>query len=242
MLRLLIIDDEPLARQKMRQLLVNQPGCEVTGEAASVTEALQLIEKEKPDALFLDIEMPAADGFTLLRNLENQPPVVFVTAHAEHAVRAFEMEAVDYLLKPVRPERLAKALGRLRSGPLSETPWQHKDRICFRAPERTVIVKSEAIIALEAQGDYTRIFVEGEHPVMICHPLNHYEKILPSPPFLRLDRSLMINRDRVKEIEPLDRNHETLTLSGLGTSFALGRIAHRRLAEALREEQEEAEE
>lgn len=235
MLRLLIIDDETLARQKIRQLLSTHPWVEILGEAASVPEALKMIEEKDPDALFLDIEMPQRDGFSLLHSLKKNLPVVIVTAHARHAVEAFEIEAVDYLLKPVRAARLATALERLRSQMPSETPWQAKDRICLRTPERTVIVESSAIVALEAEGDFSRIFIEGEHPILICHHLSHYEKILPSPPFVRLDRSLMINRNRVKKIEPVGRDHENLTLSGVATPFPLGRTAHLRLAETLRE-------
>ena len=236
MLRLLIIDDEALARQHLRQLLSQDDDVEIAGEATSVAEARQLIERENPDAIFLDIEMPGNDGFSLLRSLKNPPPVVFVTAHAAHAVEAFDFQAVDYLLKPVRRERLARTLERLRSPSMNETPWQTKDRICLKTPERTVITSPEKIVALEAEGDFTRIFIEGERPILICHNLSHYEKILPSPLFVRLDRSLMINRDRVKKIEPIGRDHENMTLLGREKPFLLGRTAHRRLTEVLREE------
>ena len=236
MLRLLIIDDEPLARQTLRQMLGLHPGLKVVGEADSVPEALRLIREEKPDAIFLDVQMPGADGFSLLRSLEHPPRVVFVTAHAAHAAEAFDFDAVDYLLKPVRPVRLAVAVGRLEAETAGGEPWQAKDRICFKTPERTLIATPGMIAALEADGDFTRIHIEGERPMLICHNLSFYEKTLPSPPFVRLDRSLMINAHRVRKIEaaPSERDHERLFLAGVEKEFPLGRAAHHRLLETLR--------
>ena len=182
MLRLLIIDDEPLARQNLRQMLGLHPGLKVVGEADSVPEALRLIREEKPDAIFLDVQMPGADGFSLLRSLEHPPRVVFVTAHAAHAAEAFDFDAVDYLLKPVRPVRLAVAVGRLEAETAGGEPWQAKDRICFKTPERTLIATPGMIAALEADGDFTRIHIEGERPMLICHNLSFYEKTHPPPP------------------------------------------------------------
>lgn len=236
MLRLLIIDDEARARQYLRALLSAYADVEIVGEASSVSEALILIQSEKPDALLLDIEMPGENGFTLLRALDHPPRVVIVTAYACHAVEAFECQAVDYLLKPVKADRLATTLKRLRTQTPSESPWQAKDRICFKTPQRTVIAESKSILALEADGDFSRIYIEGETPVMICHNLSYYEKVLPSPPFLRLDRSLLINKERVKSIEPMGNDQANLTLSGLEKPFVLGRTAHRRLSEALKED------
>ncbi len=235
MLSILIIDDEPLARQHLRQLLADFSDIRIVGEAGSASEGRQLIEQETPDAILLDIEMPRDDGFALLRSLNHSPKVIFVTAHASHALEAFDFQAVDYLLKPVIPERLAMALERLRSKIPSETAWGEKDRICFKTPQRTLIADSGQVIALEADGDFSRIYIDQDHPLLICHTLSYYEKILPAPPFLRLDRSLIINRDRIKKIEPLARDH-VLTFTGCEKSFILGRAAHRRLAEILKEE------
>jgi len=229
MLRLLIIDDEPLARQHLRQLLEQYEAVQIVGEAASATEALEMIEIEKPDALFLDIHMNEKDGFSLLRGLKNPPLVVFVTGHPTHAIQAFEVQAVDYLLKPVRPARLTLALDRLISNKPSKE-WQFKDRICFKVPGRTLIADPEVIVALQADGDFTNIFIEGESPVMICHNLSYYERILPSPPFLRLDRSRIINLTRVKKLVAEGTHHQRLTLSGVEKTFLLGRVAQRRLS------------
>lgn len=230
MLRVLIVDDEPLARQKLRQLLKAHPEIFIAGEAESVSEALDKIRAESPDAIFLDVCMPGADGFALLKELENPPQVIFVTAYSNYAVEAFAFAAVDYLVKPVRPARLAQAISRLQAKSESLPPWQTGDRVCFRTPERTIVARLDAIIALEADGDFTHVYVEGEPRLLICHQLGRYEQELPSPPFLRLDRSLMIHLDRLKRIESLDSEHANLHLSGLAETFPLGRTARRRLA------------
>ena len=231
MLRVLIIDDERLARQNLRQLIVSHGNLNIVGEASSATEALVLIEREHPDAIFLDVQMPGADGFSLLKNLEHPPRVVFVTAHTAHAAKAFDVEAVDYLLKPVRPSRFALAIQRLESRSPSEIAWEHMDKICLKSPGRTVIVPPERIVALVADGDFTRIFINGEKPLLMCHHLSFYEKTLPSPPFVRLDRSLMINATCVRTIltEPSLPHQHRLNLNGIEQDFLLGRTAHQRL-------------
>lgn len=238
MLRVILVDDESLARQGMRQLLAGHASVAVVGEAASPDAAAELIRSEKPDAIFLDVEMPRADGFDLLAALEAPPKVVFVTAHSEHALRAFEFEAVDYLLKPVHPERLADAVRRLEAALAagsSSVPYQAQDRICLRLPHRTVVVALSRVAALLADGDFTRVFVEGESPLLICHLLGRYEKELPSPPFVRLDRSIIINQDRIARVEGSGRSGVDLWIEGVPEPFSLGRTARERLKDHLPE-------
>ncbi len=233
MLRILIVDDEPLARQSLRQQLQAHPDVVIAGEAGSAVEARGLLEKQRPDALFLDVRMPGADAFDLLSGLENPPPVVFVTGYAEHAVEAFAFDAVDYLLKPVRAARLADALARLR-GVGGEGPrWQRSDRVCFRTPQRTLVARFEAILYLQAEGDFTRVVVRGEPPLLICRKLGHYEQELTNPPFVRIDRSLMVNRDRIKRLDPVEGERGLLFLEGLERPLELGRTARRRLGSVL---------
>lgn len=230
MFRVLIVDDEPLARQKLRQLLEAHPEIFVAGEAGGTREALEKIRRESYDAIFLDVCMPEANGFDLLGQLAKPPQVIFVTAHSKYAVEAFAFSAVDYLVKPVRPARLKQAISRLQARPGEGPPWQAGDRVCFRTPGRTIVVRPDAIIALKADGDFTHVYLEGEAPLLICHKLGHYEQVLPSPPFLRLDRSLMIHLDHLQQIEPIDSEHARLQLSGISETFPLGRTARRRLA------------
>jgi two-component system, LytTR family, response regulator len=236
MLRVILIDDEPLARQGMRQLLAAQPELQVVAEADGIEAGRQAIQKEKPDAIFLDIQMPGGDGFELLKGLEHPPKVIFVTAYSKHAIRAFEVQAIDYLLKPVSPSRLNTAIKRLLAicgAQESDEAYKKEDRLCLRTPERTIVAPVESIVALEAEGDYTRIFVADETPLLIWQSLGSYEKILPDPPFVRLDRSLMINLDRIARAEHLSRDETHLGMHGVTQNFILGRAAQSRLSARL---------
>lgn len=236
MLRVMIVDDEALARQALRQLLEEIPGVELLGEAENVSTALEKIRESAPDVLLLDIRMPRADGFALLRQLTEPPLVIFVTAYSEYAVQAFEVAAVDYVLKPVLKPRLQQALDRAREAlgqSAATAPLSESDRLCLRTPERTLITPQEKLLLLEAEGDFTRVTVVGEAPLLICHPLGHYERSLPNPPFCRLDRSLMVNLDRVAAIEISPTRGARLTLAELRRPVELGRAALKRLREAL---------
>jgi len=232
----ILVDDEKLARQALRQLLEEFPDIQLLGEAASANAARELIETERPDAMFLDIQMPGMDGFNLLENLENPPLTVFVTAHTEHAVRAFEVEAVDYLVKPVRPERLRLAVERIASArtPADATQpegpsLQKRDRICLRTPGRTVVATLGEVLALEAEGDFTRVYVRDQAPILICHSIGSYEKELPNPPFYRLDRSHIINLDRITGIQNKSRDETRVLIEGLEKPIRIGRVGWSRL-------------
>jgi two-component system LytT family response regulator len=161
--------------------------------------------------------------------------VVFVTAYAEHAVEAFAVDAADYLLKPVEPERLAESLARVerqlagQSGPTPSSP----SVVELRTPRRTVLAQPADIAALRADGDFTRVLLADRPEVMIWRTLAHFESLLPSPPFLRLGRSLIINRDRLRNIEAPSRESVRIVLQGLAEPLALGRTAAARLREAL---------
>lgn len=237
MLRVLIVDDEHLARQAMRRLLAAHP-VEIVGEAEDVTSALRAIERNRPQALFLDIELGGSDGFELLAALEHPPVVVFVTAYAEHAVEAFAVNAVDYLLKPVEPERLAESLGRVerqlaRIVAPSGQPAARSGVIALRTPKRTLIAAPNEIAALRADGDFTHVMMIDQPALMIWRTLAHFESLLPSPPFLRLGRSLIINRELLRGVETPSRDSARITLQGLAEPLLLGRAATARLRDAL---------
>ena len=236
MLRVAVVDDEPLARQGLRRLLSNHKALEIVAEADRVSTATPLLLKEKPDAIFLDIHLPGADGFDLLKTLDPVPKIVFVTAHSNHALRAFDVQAVDYVLKPVRPERLAAAVARLQAAcaASAESPaYAAGDRICLRTPQRTVLAALPDVAALEAEKDFTRFHIAGELPILICQSIGAYERTLPTPPFLRLSRSLMVNTGRIARMENPSRNETRLWLKGIPTPFRLGRAGRARLNEHL---------
>ncbi|MFZ4681717.1 MAG: LytR/AlgR family response regulator transcription factor [Terrimicrobiaceae bacterium] len=228
MLRVVLVDDERLARQGIRHLLAAHPEVTVVGEAGRVATAAEIIREEKPDAIFLDIQMPGASGFDLLGRLEDAPKVVFVTAHTEHAAHAFEVQAVDYLLKPVRPERMADAVKRLAgvcAKAEESVPYQPVDRICLRTPQRTMITRLSEVVAMEAEGDFTRFHVAGEAPLLVCRSLRTCEEEFPQPPFARLSRSLIVNLTKVTSVEHPSRDEARLTLAGTTRIFELGRRA-----------------
>lgn len=230
MLRVALIDDEHLARQAMRQLFAAHASVEIVGEADNVERGKKMILETKPDAIFLDIQMPGADGFELLAGLDPAPKTVFVTAHSEHAVRAFEVHAIDYLLKPVRLERIAESLQRLQAETEDKTVhYRPSDRICLHTPGWTTVAALSDLIVLKADGDFTRFFIQGHNPLLICQSLGTYEATLPNPPFLRLDRSLIVNAERIEKADLLSRDEANLHLRGLDQPVVLGRTAWSRL-------------
>ena len=238
MLRVVLCDDERLALQRLRQLLAPHPNFQIVGEANTKAAAIKLIRKERPDALFLDVQMPGATGFDLLKALHPPPKTVMVTAYAKYALQAFDLEAIDYLIKPVTPQRFAQALHRLvtactKKTVISKTPYSLQDRICLRTPHHSMVVPIDSIPLLQADGDFTRIHIPNSAPLMICQPLGSYEKILPFPPFARIDRSHIINLNHITRVERKSRDEANLVLEGVNDKIPIGRAAQLRLKDQL---------
>lgn len=246
----IIVDDEEAARKGLARLLKAHPDIHILGEAEDVASAARLAREVSPQAVFLDIEMPPGNGFELIQALDPATCVIFVTAHAEHAPLAFEVAALDYLLKPVRPQRLAQSLDRLRrassipdSGPGSssiipaETPPRLgvRDYLCLSTSGRTMIVPVERIVALRADGDFTRFHVEGSPSLLLSYNLGKYEAMLPEPPFVRVGRSLVINLKRVESITSTSRDEALVKLAGSEEPFELRRLAAARLRALIQE-------
>lgn len=235
-MRVLIVDDEPLARSALRRLLAAHPEVEIVGEADSTEAARGQLASTQPDLVFLDIELgEGRDGFDLLDSLERRPIVVFVTAYAEHAVDAFAVEAVDFLLKPVEPARLERALARAAREIALQALPPGPGTIELRTPRRTLLVAPAEIVAICADGDFVRVFVAGQPPVMILRTLAHFEEVLPAGSFVRLGRSVMINRDRLRRVESPARSTSRLILEGMTDALVIGRAATARLREVLAE-------
>lgn len=238
MLRVVLCDDERLAIQRLRQLLSNHSEFQIVGEANSKETALRVIRKEKPHVLFLDVQMPGATGFDLLRALHPPPKTVMVTAYAKYATQAFDIEAVDYLIKPVSPQRFAQTIHRLetacaKKSSSKNTPYSAEDRICLQTPQQTVVVPIRSIPLLEADGDFTRIHLPNSTPLMICHTLHSYEKILPAPPFVRMDRFHLINLNSIVRLDRKSRDTANLILEGVPQPIPIGRAAQLRLKDQL---------
>jgi two-component system LytT family response regulator len=208
-MKALLIDDERLARNELRRLLKAHPDIEILGEAVDVEDALAKVAALKPELLFLDIQMPGDDGFTLLEKLEPPLPlVIFTTAYDEFAVKAFEFNALDYLLKPVDPNRLVAALEKLRgrsvSADGSAAPMHRltlEDKVFVREGERCWFVPVKNIRLLESEGNYTRLHFDDQKP-QLFRSLTAMEERLDARHFFRANRKQVINLAWVEGIEP----------------------------------------
>ena len=195
----LIVDDERLARSELRRLLAAHPDVEIVGEARNADEALQMIAELEPDLLFLDIQMPGQTGFELLERLERVPMVIFTTAYDEYALKAFEVNAIDYLLKPIAPERLAAALDRVATRrPATMLSTQ---QIFVRDGERCWFVKLNEIALLESEGNYTRLYF-GQNRPLLLRSLNYLEGRLDPAMFFRASRKHIVNLAFIESISP----------------------------------------
>ena len=247
-LRALLVDDERLARKYLRQLLAEHADVTVVGEAASVAEAAAHAAELHPDVIFLDVQMPPASGFDLLPLLSPAPAVVFVTAHDQFAVRAFTASAADYLLKPVAPDRLALALHHVRHGrgashaatadrpepPVAAQPLGVDDALILRDGGRLRRVRVGDIAAIVAEGSYTHVHLAAERTVFIPRSMSTWARQLPTPPFLRADRSLFVNLSRVARLDVRSRDEGQLTLDAAGApTLVLRRVALTQIRAAL---------
>lgn len=202
-MKALLVDDEPLARRELRRLLEAHPEVEVVGEAGSAAEAERQIAALLPDLLFLDIQMPARTGFELLESLEDAPQVVFTTAYDQHALRAFEVGALDYLMKPIAPARLAAALERVRER-MSAAPrgeWLDLDRpLLVREGDASLLVRLREVAWIEAAGNYVQLHF-GQHRPLLLHAMAALERRLDPDRFVRASRSAIVNLDHVSGFE-----------------------------------------
>jgi two-component system LytT family response regulator len=247
-IRALIIDDEPLGREIIRDLLEGDQEVEILGECASGLEALRMIEALSPDLIFLDVQMPEIDGFAVLERLRpgRMPGVIFITAYDQYAVRAFDKNAVDYLLKPFDQERFDRALGRAKS-----QLWQQKagtlnlqiknlleevksqsgylERLLVKMGGRVIFVKTEEIDWIAAEGNYSRLHTKSEQ-YLVREVIGTLETQLDPKKFLRIHRSTIVQIDRIRELHPYFQGEHYLILRD-GTQLTLSRSYQKRLQE-----------
>lgn len=229
-MKALLIDDERLARAELRTLLAAFPEVEIAGEAANGDEALKLIPILAPDLIFLDIEMPGRSGFDLLDTLPPpHPHIIFVTAYNEFALRAFEVNALDYLMKPVNPARLSAALERVRARVAGQpatapanteteppgTPLREDDQVFVRDGDRCWFIPVRELRLLEAEGNHTRLHFRDQN-ALLYRTLGSMESRLPASLFVRANRGQLINRTFVEKIEPWFSGGLKATLRGGG--------------------------
>ncbi len=212
----IIIDDERLAREEVKRALSNYPEFLVLGEAANVDDAIVLIEKEHPDLIFLDIHMPEKSGFDLLEELTIVPEVVFTTAYDQYAVKAFEVNALDYLVKPLRDERFAITIEKIKAE-LSKTkvkrdPLPMNYKIFIKDGEQCHFIPLTDIRLIQSLDNYARLYFGNEN-AMIKRSLNLIEEKLDPNIFFRINRSQIVNTSYIKEIYPHFKNKLSLVLT-----------------------------
>lgn len=248
-IRVVIVDDEPLAIERIRDLLSVEPGIEILGEAGEGAEAVRLIKSRRPDLLFLDVQMPGMDGFAVLRKLRGDrvPVTIFVTAHDQHAVRAFEANALDYILKPFKRSRFRAALERARAvleqeqneeiaGRISalleslEPSSTGLERIPVKVGRKILIVKAETIDWIGAEDNYVRLHV-AEKSYLLRETMSSMEKQLDPRRFQRIHRATIVNIDRVRELRPWF-NRDFKVILADGTDLILSR-GYRKQADRL---------
>ncbi len=216
MIHTVLADDEVLARQKLRQLLRDEPGIDIVGEGTTASETIDLVLATKPQLLFLDIQMPGMDGFDIASELCSSkampaPHIIFTTAHDQYALRAFEIHAVDYLLKPFTRERLSSAVERARkeilllnqrpggNSAIGQNGGRYTTRIVFKSRGRIVFLPVSDIRWISAEENYVRISTQGETH-LLRETMAHLEEKLDPEMFLRVHRSSIVNLQHVKEV------------------------------------------
>ncbi|MGE0640036.1 MAG: LytR/AlgR family response regulator transcription factor [Thermoanaerobaculia bacterium] len=244
-MRVLLVDDEDLARKVLRELLAEHPEVEIVGEAGNGFAAVKMVEELSPDLLFLDIQMPKLSGFEVLELVGEKEAVIFVTAYDEFALKAFEVHAIDYLLKPVEPARLAAALeraaGRLESAEQrpsalavaadARPPGRPLERVLIREEGKVHVLQTARIDFVEAQDDYLS-FASGGRRYLKQQTLGDLESQLDPSRFVRIHRSYLLNIDRIARLE-LYAKDSWLAILQDGSKLPVSRSGHARLKELL---------
>jgi two-component system, LytTR family, response regulator len=249
-LSVLVVDDEPIARDGLKLLLGRQPQVESVSEARNGREAIALIRKQRPDLVLLDVQMPRTDGFAVVHAVgaERMPPIIFVTAHNQYAIRAFEIAAIDYLLKPLTEERFdlafKRAVGRLRGAPHEDAtkqlmamldaianPPRQLERFAVRSGENTLFVPINEVDWIEAFQNYVRLHA-GPATYLLHVPMNTIEGVLDSNRFLRIHRSYIVNVRRIAQLWSIAHGQYAVELKS-GQRLQSGRTYNERIRSAL---------
>lgn len=240
-IKVLIVDDEMHAREILVEYLAEYPQFAIAGECANGYEAVKAVSEKRPDLLFLDIQMPKLDGFEVLELLDVKPKVVFVTAYDEYAVRAFEVHAIDYLVKPFTAERFATVVARAEhavrgssSQPIADlSPFRKKplQRIAFRQGGSIEVVPVQRIDYIEAQDDYVHVFARGEKHVK-QQTLTELEQVLDGTRFVRVHRGYIVNLESLARVEPYAKDSRVVVLKD-GNRIPVSRAGYERLKSLL---------
>ncbi|HET6975961.1 MAG TPA: LytTR family DNA-binding domain-containing protein [Pyrinomonadaceae bacterium] len=201
----ILVDDERLARKELRSMLAEHETIDVVGEAETVAQAAELVHTQNPDIIFLDIQLPGETGFDLVEKLPPDCRIIFVTAFDAYAIRAFEVNALDYLLKPINPARLAHAIERVATHTAAPAPsvraLEYEDRLLIEVDERSRFLKVSDIVVISAMGDYSQILSNDGQKSLVLKSLKDWEERLPARHFTRIHRSTIINVEYVERLE-----------------------------------------
>ncbi len=223
----LVIDDERLARLELISMLKHFDNINVVGQADGVDMAIERIRELEPDIVFLDIQMPGKSGFELLDNIEMKAKIIFVTAYDEYAIRAFEVNALDYLPKPVSQERLAKTIDRIINDTANEEfaskKLKYADRLFLEFGNQVRFLKISDIIYIVAEGDYTMVHLVNNAKGLVSKPMKEWEERLPEDSFCRIHRSSIINTEHIDRIEKYFNNTYKIFLSGTNEPLVISR-------------------
>jgi len=223
----LLVDDERLARNDLRLLLTEHANIQIIGEATNGLEALDLIKELEPDLVFLDIQMPGVNGFDVLEHISSDIRVIFVTAFDEYALRAFEVNALDYLLKPVNPERLQQSIERLEQLPEeTETDLrelEYHDRLLLKLDTSLGFLKMSTVVCITSAGDYSEVLCTNKKKVLVHKSMAEWEARLPATYFNRIHRTTIVNMEFVDRLEEWFNNSYRVYLKGIEEPYVMSR-------------------
>ncbi|MBO8131049.1 MAG: response regulator transcription factor [Candidatus Marinimicrobia bacterium] len=227
-LKALIIDDEWLIRHELRLLLEEYTEIEVVGEADNVDDGLKVISETDPDVIFLDIKMPQKNGFELVERIDSKYKIVFITAYDQYAVKAFEINALDYLLKPINKQRLKVTIDRIKKDHVSTSePASHKfdynDYIYLLVGGSRKFIRVSNIKCIEAQGNYSYVYYGEGNKDIVTKTLKDWERILPSKYFARIHRSVLVNINYIEDVRKCNNQSRNVFIKGLSAPFKMSR-------------------
>ena len=226
-LRAIIVDDERLARKELREMLNEYEGIEVVAEADNADAARELIEKDQPDVVFLDIQMPGDSGFDLINSTSIEGKVIFVTAFDEYAIRAFDINALDYLLKPINPDRLKKAIEKLNDDSDSNEELrrtlEYNDRLFLSINNSMLFIKVDSIISIQSAGDYSQLFITEGQKGLTLKTMKEWEQRLPDKYFTRIHRSTIVNLECIEKLEEWFNGSYRVYMKGLSEPLVMSR-------------------
>jgi len=227
LIKVLIVDDEPLARKDLTSILSDFSQIKIVGEADSVSSAKKLITFTSPDLIFLDIQLPGETGFELLNHINPEIDIIFVTAFDEYAIRAFEVNALDYLLKPVDGERIREAISRIGKNENKEIeylePLSYDDNLFLKLNNSYKFLRISSIVAIQAADDYTELFTVNSKKKLVSKKMHEWEARLPEQHFCRIHRSTIINISMINKIEPWFNQSYHVHVNGFTEPFVMSR-------------------